>query len=211
MPAEPLDAAALQPTLRQPAPEIGPRAQRTIDSILDATREVFVEKGYGGTSIDDITTRAGVSRASFYTYFPTKRDALLALGSGATLAARQAIEGLDDLPDEPTVTDIEAWLRTSLGFLERFGAFGLAWSQASDDEPELRNAGMHTHLRTCAMLGSRLNRLRGATLADDTELGLVVMSMLERTWNHRSIYSDTINSDAVLSTTAAVIDALLRR
>lgn len=57
-------AAPFEPNLRQPAVALGTRARRTIGNILDATREVFLTHGYAGTSIDDITTLAGVSRAS---------------------------------------------------------------------------------------------------------------------------------------------------
>ncbi|MDH3753252.1 MAG: TetR/AcrR family transcriptional regulator [Acidimicrobiia bacterium] len=203
-------AAPLEPNLRQPAPALGPRAQRTIESILDATREIFLTRGYGGTSINEITRQAGVSRASFYTYFPSKRDVLLSLGSGATKAARAAIAGLDDLPADWTVDDLESWLSESLRFLDTHGAFGLAWSQAAYEDPELREAGMRTHLRTCAMFGARLNAIRVDPLAEDTHLGLMVFSMLERTWTQQKLYEPTVEVDDVVRAGARLLEKLLR-
>jgi AcrR family transcriptional regulator len=47
--------------------------------LLDAARSVFAERGYAAASIDDIVTRARVSRSTFYGFFPTKEDCLLAL------------------------------------------------------------------------------------------------------------------------------------
>lgn len=42
--------------------------------ILDAGVTLFVEKGYGPTTIDDIATAAGTTRVTFYAYFPSKSD-----------------------------------------------------------------------------------------------------------------------------------------
>jgi AcrR family transcriptional regulator len=47
------------------------------DVLEEAATELFLERGYTGTSIDDIATRAGVSRATFFNYFPAKVDVLL--------------------------------------------------------------------------------------------------------------------------------------
>ena len=63
---------ALEGESRTPAPVMGRRAQRTSALIRDTARQVFLSKGYFGTTIDDIAEAAGVSRSSFYTYFPTK-------------------------------------------------------------------------------------------------------------------------------------------
>lgn len=45
-------------------------------TLEDAANELFLERGYDATSITDIATRAGVSRTSFFSYFPTKADVL---------------------------------------------------------------------------------------------------------------------------------------
>lgn len=47
--------------------------------LLDAARSVFERKGYGATTIADITAVAGVSRATFYVYFASKRDVFVVL------------------------------------------------------------------------------------------------------------------------------------
>ena len=41
------------PAVRAEAGDIGPRARRTVDRILEATREVFMTKGYFGTTPDE--------------------------------------------------------------------------------------------------------------------------------------------------------------
>jgi AcrR family transcriptional regulator len=44
--------------------------------IIDAAWELFHEKGYGVTTVDDIINRSGTSKGSFYYYF-TSKDELL--------------------------------------------------------------------------------------------------------------------------------------
>ena len=45
-------------------------------TIADAAAELFIENTYAGTTIDQITQRAGVSRATFFNYFTAKTDLL---------------------------------------------------------------------------------------------------------------------------------------
>lgn len=45
--------------------------------ILDKALEVFAEKGYCSTSVDDIVKKAGISKGLIYTYFKSKEDIFL--------------------------------------------------------------------------------------------------------------------------------------
>lgn len=49
---------------------------RTRRELLDAALEVFAESGYGLASVENIASRAGVSKATLYTYFPEGREQL---------------------------------------------------------------------------------------------------------------------------------------
>ncbi|MYS86661.1 TetR family transcriptional regulator [Embleya scabrispora] len=44
------------------------------DLLVSAAFELFTERGYENTTIDDIVRLAGVGRRSFFRYFPTKED-----------------------------------------------------------------------------------------------------------------------------------------
>jgi AcrR family transcriptional regulator len=46
------------------------------ETLAEAACELFLEKGFEATAIADITTRAGVSRSSFFNYFGSKSDIL---------------------------------------------------------------------------------------------------------------------------------------
>ncbi|MBV1860680.1 MAG: TetR family transcriptional regulator [Nannocystaceae bacterium] len=42
------------------------------DALVQAADTLFVEQGYEGTTVDQIAERAGVSRRTFFRYFPSK-------------------------------------------------------------------------------------------------------------------------------------------
>ncbi|MCI0516241.1 MAG: TetR/AcrR family transcriptional regulator [Woeseiaceae bacterium] len=50
------------------------RGQNRRAKILDAAAELFLDHGFGETSIDAIVERSGGSKATLYSYFPTKED-----------------------------------------------------------------------------------------------------------------------------------------
>jgi AcrR family transcriptional regulator len=53
------------------------QAEATRQQLVDVARHLFTERGYAGTSIEDIIERAGVARGALYHHFPGK-DALFA-------------------------------------------------------------------------------------------------------------------------------------
>jgi AcrR family transcriptional regulator len=54
------------------------QAEATRQQLVDVARQLFTERGYAGTSIEDIVERAGVARGALYHHFPGK-DALFAV------------------------------------------------------------------------------------------------------------------------------------
>lgn len=55
----------------------GGRPRRSSAEVLaDAAAELFLEQGYGRTTVDQIALRAGVSRATFFNYFAAKSDVM---------------------------------------------------------------------------------------------------------------------------------------
>ena len=43
-------------------------------TLIDAARDLFAQKGYHATTVDDITRAAGVAKGTFYLYFAEKRE-----------------------------------------------------------------------------------------------------------------------------------------
>jgi TetR/AcrR family transcriptional regulator, mexJK operon transcriptional repressor len=57
---------------QQPEPATGSRAERKRAAILDAAGQVFLAKGYVGTSMDEIASVAAVSKQTVYKHFADK-------------------------------------------------------------------------------------------------------------------------------------------
>jgi TetR/AcrR family transcriptional regulator, mexJK operon transcriptional repressor len=53
--------------------------ERKAEEVLTSARALFLEKGFDGTSVDDIALRAHVSKATVYNNFPDKATVLTAL------------------------------------------------------------------------------------------------------------------------------------
>lgn len=59
-------------------PRTKPEAERRED-FLDAAQDLFLGEGYEATSVERITRAAGVAKGTFYLYFRSKEELLLAL------------------------------------------------------------------------------------------------------------------------------------
>ena len=47
-----------------------PRRMRRAQEILDAARDIFLEKGFGGASVAEIAAKVGVVEGLVYSYYP---------------------------------------------------------------------------------------------------------------------------------------------
>jgi TetR/AcrR family transcriptional regulator len=200
----------LQGEARSPAPVMGRRAIRTRTLIEDTGRELFLRKGFGGTRIDDIAAAAGISRASFYTYFPSKRDLLLAIGTHSYFASSKAIEALAEVSRDWSGDDIAAWVTQYIDFLEEHGAFITVWSQATSGDEELRTHGMRAEMRAAKHLGGHLERIRGTDHIDPMREGLGVLAMIHHYWYFWRVVGVPMSRDEVIDTMASLLSALIR-
>lgn len=69
--------------------------------IAAAALDVFVEKGFAATRLEDIAARAGVSKGTIYLYFENKEALFKAAVEAAMTPAIEAAEALLDAPDRP--------------------------------------------------------------------------------------------------------------
>jgi AcrR family transcriptional regulator len=92
------------------------KKQATRIAIRDAAMALFAEQGFAHTTFDRIAEAADVSRATVFSYFPTKEDIVFGDAGAAvdalaaTLAARP--EG------QSTIATVRAWLGELTGWIE---------------------------------------------------------------------------------------------
>lgn len=56
------------------APRRGRRKEARPGELLDAALDLFVEKGYAATRVEEVAARAGASKGTLFLYFPSKQD-----------------------------------------------------------------------------------------------------------------------------------------
>jgi len=82
------------------------RAKATRLKLLNAARDMFAEKGFDSTTIDDITERADVGKGTFYYHFTDKQDLI---GELIKRMMDELMETMDkrceDTDDLPTLLD----------------------------------------------------------------------------------------------------------
>lgn len=110
-----------------PAAQRTPRWERRKESrpaeLLSAALEIFVEKGYAATRLDDVAGRAGVSKGTLYLYYPSKEELFKAVVREAIVtkidAYRREVETSQAASGELLRNFFDAWW-------EQFGATDLA-------------------------------------------------------------------------------------
>jgi AcrR family transcriptional regulator len=203
----------LKGEVRSPAKTMGPRALRTSGLIKERAREVFLTKGYFGTSVEEIAEAAGVSRASFYTYFPSKRDLLYALGTDTYEALSATLDEIRALEAGWSDDDVYEVVRIYVRFLDQHGAFMLVWGQAAYGDDALAKAGMRTRLVNARRFGEILQRVSGEqpdAHDDPARFGLAILVMLDRYWSYWRVNGFPFSEAQVVETLGDVLAAFIK-
>jgi AcrR family transcriptional regulator len=113
-------------------PPVSPRGARTAARLREAAKEAFDELGWGGTRVEDVVQRAGVSHGTFYTYYDNKTSLLADL-----VEVSQA--DITALASEPWASgDVRGALEAVIGgFLDRYARDAVVmrvWLEAARDD-----------------------------------------------------------------------------
>lgn len=122
-------------------------------AVGDAAVELFVERGFNRTTVDDIAERAGISRRTFFNHFATKEAAAFA-----------------------EHTDRMRWLSTELDALDEVGIPGVAEVVADGVESFARSEVNRQRYR----LLLQIPELREQDMRDDLDYELAIAAVLER-------------------------------
>ena len=99
--------ASPTPAARQVTPPRGNRRERhraeIRERIFRAALELFAERGYLETTVEDITEAADVGKGTFFNYFPTKEHVLATLGAERIAAIESALEEAKKGPVMPVL------------------------------------------------------------------------------------------------------------
>jgi AcrR family transcriptional regulator len=117
----------------------GPRsASGREDAILAAAARIFREKGYHGTSVQDIAESVGLLKGSLYHYIRSKEELLARLFDGAlddTVRELEAIASRDANATERLRAMVKAYVRAVTANLDAVGLYLREWRALP--QPEL--------------------------------------------------------------------------
>jgi AcrR family transcriptional regulator len=117
------------------------QARQTRRRMVDAARELFIERGYGATALQDVANKAGVAVQTIYFTFGNKRTLLKEL-------VDTAIAG----DDEPVATMDRPWFRDAIA--------------ATTAEAQLQ-AHVHGSVRALGRVAPIVEMLRTAATVDE--------------------------------------------
>src|SRR6202163_2412262 len=78
----------------------------TRDRIYRAALQLFAERGYLETTVEDITNAADVGKGTFFNYFPTKEHVLASLGAERIAATERALQQAKKGPVLPVLKEL---------------------------------------------------------------------------------------------------------
>lgn len=99
------------PATEVPAPRWERRKESRPSELLAAALELFVERGYAATRLDDIASRAGVSKGTLYLYFANKEELFKALVRENIVVLLDRFRAEIEASDEPPAEQVERFLR----------------------------------------------------------------------------------------------------
>jgi AcrR family transcriptional regulator len=116
--------------------EAAPTKPPMRDALIAAAFQLFTERGYEQTTVDDIVALAGVGRRSFFRYFPSKEDVVFPDHEGC-LADVTAFLAAGDDADEPVQRVCDA-VRLVLRMYTENPAFSVQRYRLTKQVPGLR-------------------------------------------------------------------------
>lgn len=176
-------------------------------AILATAERLLGERPLAAISVDDLARGAGISRPTFYFYFPSKDAVLLSLldrvVAEADTAMRQAF-------DSPAAGAREGWARAIGAYHETFRAhraLTVAWAEARSSSAEVRALWSTVFERWVQRSAAAIDaeRARGAAPPGlpARDLAVALTSM-----NERVLYA-TFSGDGPAVAEADVVEVLL--
>ncbi|ANU26060.1 TetR/AcrR family transcriptional regulator [Planococcus versutus] len=124
--------------------------------ILNAAYMLFINKGYNPSSIQDILDEAGVSKGTFYNYFGSKSECLMAImeSIGSEIRQQRLAAALGMLTNDPEVLAEQLYIRIKLN-LEK-NLFALYESIFYSQDPDLKAFSVKQYTLEMEWISSRI-------------------------------------------------------
>ena len=185
------------------------RGQRTVRKLLDAGIEVFGEKGFHPSRVDDIARAAQTSHGTFYLYFANKEDLFGALTREVFDEVQALVGSLEPITaDADGYAMLRGWIETFVDIHRRYGPVIKAWTEAEVDTSKLGRLGASV-LGDFSGTFAHLVAQVGDPAVDATVAGIAFIAMIERFCYYALTGQVRADVDAQVDTLAAAMFAAL--
>jgi AcrR family transcriptional regulator len=184
------------------------RGERTRSAILEASRRLFLERGYAGTPINAITEACRISRAGFYTYFKDKREVFNVLGETAYHDVLAVLAEWEQFPTPYGLDHVRTWVGDYFAYLDRHGAFVMASAHSAPDDEAFRRSRNRMLTRAAFKLG---HAIAGNGGHSPEVIGVAVMGLLDRAWYAVQTQAVPVDEDEVIGVVAEMVFAMTGR
>ena len=125
-------------------------------NIINAAYSLFINKGYNASSIQDILDEAGVSKGTFYNYFTSKTECLIAImeSIGSEIRQKRMAAAVGKSIDDPEVLAEQLCIRIQLN--REKNLFALYESIFYSQDEELRNFSKESYKTELEWIASRI-------------------------------------------------------
>ncbi|MGO4188772.1 TetR/AcrR family transcriptional regulator [Pseudarthrobacter sp. TAF60_1] len=115
--------------------------QMTRRLLLEKALELFEQKGYAATTVDDIAVAVGTTRATFYAHYPSKGQLMLVLVERSNRILTEAdVPPLRSVVESGDRAQIKLWLSRKFDQWADIRPYVTAAHQAAASEPEIQAA-----------------------------------------------------------------------
>jgi AcrR family transcriptional regulator len=137
--------------------------ERTRREIAEAAGQLFLERGYAATTVQDIASAADVSPRTFFRYFPSKEDVITTIASASMDDVLEHLAGHD--ASESLASVLKATFSAVLGPAIDDPDAARAFQRMLRDTPALRGRWLEEQRRNRDRLAEELRPWFGASTA----------------------------------------------
>lgn len=144
------------------------------EELMDAAERLFLAKGVGATSVDEIVMAAGVAKGTFYIHFASKDHLLAALQQRFVTAFADRIQmSMDRRPADDWRGRLRAWAAAGVdGYLDRVALHDVVFHEFRVSDRHLKHEnGVVARLQAFLEQGTQA----GAWSVDDPPLTAVML------------------------------------
>jgi AcrR family transcriptional regulator len=174
------------------------RRAQTRERIVGAAMAVFSEHGYGASSVGQVSTRAGVNRATFYLHFTDKAALLREVVALERMGTHDLWRALGDALVAGTRDSVGGWVVLAMDWSARNAPLMSCKHEAMASDPEFAQEFQPRYDRLAEGISAYLDTLPAAEREDAKLRVQMLVVMLDQMFLHAVVQGQWTGPDEQL-------------